>query len=183
MSTSSNIGVVDTLAIRIYGDVVLRKHAAEVTDVDGNLVHLAEAMIRVMHEAPGVGLAAPQVGVSKRIFTYDIGDDSAGASSMSDKHQGVIINPVIEDARGEWTYEEGCLSVPGLSWWITRPKEIHVTGYDLSGNHVSIEADELFARVLLHEIDHLDGVLLMDRLDQDQRKAAMKAVREKFMPG
>ncbi|MHB8262503.1 MAG: peptide deformylase [Acidimicrobiales bacterium] len=169
----------DSLAIRIYGDAVLRKRAAEVPDVDGNLVNLAEAMIHTMHEAPGVGLAAPQVGVSKRMFTYDVGDDSG---VTGDKRQGVIINPVVEEARGEWSYEEGCLSVPGLSWQITRPMEIHLTGYDLDGNQVSIEADELFARVLLHELDHLDGVLLVDRLDGDQRKDALKALREKFMP-
>jgi len=168
----------DSLAIRIYGDSVLRKRATEVPDVDGNLVNLAEAMIRTMHEAPGVGLAAPQVGISKRMFTYDVGDDS---DAVGGEHQGVVINPVIEEARGEWTYEEGCLSVPGLSWQITRPKEIHMTGYDLDGNRVSIEADELLARVLLHEIDHLDGVLLVDRLDGDQRKNALKALREKFM--
>src|SRR5207237_1410712 len=87
-------------------------------------------MITTMHAAPGVGLAAPQVGVQKRLFVYDIGD---GAD--------VLVNPVIDESRGEWTFEEGCLSVPELSWPIVRPKEVHLTGFDLDGNEVSVEAD------------------------------------------
>ena len=127
-----------------------------------------------MHEAPGLGLAAPQVGVQKRFFVYDLQDGEGGK---------VIVNPVIAESRGEWEYEEGCLSVPGLSWPIMRPKEVHLTGYDLDGNEISIEADELEARLFQHELDHLDGVLLIEHLAEDQRKQAKKTLREILMNG
>ncbi len=156
--------------IRVFGDPVLRTVANEVTDIDGKLAKLAQDMLVTMYEEPGIGLAAPQVGVQKRFFVYDYGDGPA-----------VLINPVIAESDGEWTYEEGCLSVPGLSWEIVRPKEILITGFDMDGNEVSIEADELESRLYQHEMDHLDGVLLVDRLDADTRKTAMRTVREKFL--
>jgi peptide deformylase len=136
-----------TLAIRTYGDPVLRTRAEEVAEVNGALVRLAEEMIATMHEAPGVGLAANQVGVLKRLFVY----------------------------------EEGCLSVPELHWPITRAKQVHLRGLDLEGNEVSIEADELLARVFQHELDHLDGVLLVERLDPDTRRQAMRVLRERAL--
>ena len=153
--------------IRVVGDPVLRQRAAEVTTIDGRLAKLADDMIVTMYEAPGVGLAAPQVGVEKRLFVYDWGDGP-----------GVLINPEVRESDGEWTFEEGCLSVPGLSWEIVRPKVVHLTGVDLDGNEVSIEADELLARCFQHELDHLDGVLIIERLDPDTRKAALKRIRE-----
>jgi peptide deformylase len=155
--------------IRIYGDPVLRQRAAEVPEIDGRLVSLADDMVETMYEAPGVGLAAPQVGVQKRMFVYDLHDE---------KGPRAIVNPIVSETRGEWTYEEGCLSVPGLSWPIVRPKELHLVGYDLDGNEVSIEADEFEARVYQHELDHLDGVLLVDRLDPDTRKDALRVLRQ-----
>lgn len=161
---------VTTYRIRVFGDPVLRQRAKQVEDVDGALRRLAEDMIVTMYEAPGVGLAAPQVGVERRMFVYDAGD---GAFA--------VINPEIVESRGEWTYEEGCLSVPGLSWPIVRPKEVHLRGADLDGNDVDIEADEFLARVFLHEIDHLDGVLLVERLDPDQRKEAMRTLRARAL--
>ena len=91
------------------------------------------------------------------------------------------MNPTICEARGEWEFEEGCLSVPGLHWNIVRPKEVHLTGYDLDGNEVSIDADEYLARVFQHEMDHLDGVLLLERLQPDERKAAMKILRSRVL--
>ncbi len=157
-------------AIRLFGDPVLKQRAAEVTSVDGSLLRLVDDMVVTMYEAPGVGLAAPQVGVQKRLFVYDL-HDGLGART--------ILNPEISDERGEWEYEEGCLSVPGLYFPIVRPKEVHLTGYDLDGNEVSIEADEFEARVFQHELDHLDGKLLLEHLDADQRKAAMKALRNR----
>jgi peptide deformylase len=157
-------------SIRVFGDPVLKQRAAEVTNVDGALVRLVDDMVETMYEAPGVGLAAPQVGVQKRLFVYDL-HDGLGARTM--------INPVISDSRGEWEFEEGCLSVPGLYFTIVRPKEIHLTGYDLDGNEISIEADEYEARVFQHEVDHLDGTLLLEHLDDEQRKAAMKALRNR----
>ena len=92
-----------------------------------------------------------------------------------------IVNPVLAEARGEWTFDEGCLSVPGLSWPIVRPKEVHLTGLDLDGNEVSIDADEFLARVFQHEVDHLDGVLLVQRLDEDQRKEAKRILRARAL--
>jgi peptide deformylase len=162
------------LSIRIIGDPVLRTAAAEVTEIDGALARLAKDMIETMHEAPGVGLAAPQVGVLKRMFVYDLHDGGG---------PGVVINPVVREARGEWVYEEGCLSIPGMYWDCTRPKEIHLTGRDLDGNEISVDADELLARVYQHETDHLDGVLFIDRLDADTRKQALKAIREMQITG
>jgi peptide deformylase len=90
---------------------------------------------------------------------------------------------MISDARGEWEYEEGCLSVPGLYFPIVRPKEVLLTGYDLDGNEVSIEADELVARLFQHEIDHLNGTLLLEHLDKDQRKKAMRELRRRLTDG
>ena len=157
-------------AIRIFGDPVLKQRAAEVTDIDGRLARLASDMITTMYEAPGVGLAANQVGVQKRMFVYDI-QDGAGPK--------VVINPVLTDFRGEWEYEEGCLSVPGLSWPILRAKEVHLTGLDLDGNELSIEGDELLARVFQHETDHLDGMLLLERLDEEQQREAKRELRDR----
>jgi peptide deformylase len=164
-------------SIRVFGDPVLKQRASDVDDVDSRMVTLVDDMIVTMHEAPGIGLAAPQVGVQKRFFVYELPEDAGGDGPHT------IVNPVISESRGEWEYEEGCLSVPGLSWTIVRPKEIHLTGYDLDGNEVSIEADELQARLFQHELDHLDGVLLLDRLDQDTRKSAMRTVRELILRG
>lgn len=159
-----------SFTIRLYGDPVLRQRAPEVDEVDGRLKQLVDDMTETMYEAPGVGLAAPQVGVQKRLFVYDTGD-GLGART--------IVNPVISEASGEWTFEEGCLSVPGLSWEIVRPKDIHLTGYDIDGNEISIEATEYEARVFQHEVDHLDGILLVERLDADQRKEAKRILRNR----
>jgi peptide deformylase len=153
--------------IRVIGDPVLRARATEVTDLDGKLAKLADDMLVTMYEAPGLGLAAPQVGVQKRLFVYDVGEGPM-----------TIVNPEIVESRGEWTYDEGCLSIPGLAFELVRPKEVHLKGFDLDGNEVSIEADELLARAFQHEMDHLDGVLFIERLDDDARKAAMRIIRE-----
>jgi peptide deformylase len=160
--------------IRVFGDPVLRQRATEVDEIDGALARLADDMIVTMYEAPGVGLAAPQVGVQKRLFVYDLHDDNGSKT---------IVNPRIVESRGEWAFEEGCLSVPGLSWEIIRPKEIHLVGFDLDGNEVDIEADEYEARVFQHELDHLDGVLLVERLDADQAKQAKRTLREIVLTG
>jgi peptide deformylase len=163
---------VATYSIRVYGDPVLKQRAVDVTDIDGALVKLADDMIETMYAAPGLGLAAPQVGVQKRMFVYDL-DDDQGAK--------VIVNPTISESRGEWSWDEGCLSVPGLYFPLVRPKEIHLTGWDLEGNEVSIEADELQARLFQHEFDHLEGRLLLELLDPDQRKEAKRVLRERAL--
>ena len=149
--------------IRTYGDPVLNTKASDVTDIDGKFVKLCDEMFVSMYDAPGIGLAAPQVGVQKRFFVYDY-----------DGNPGVLINPKIAESDGEWVFEEGCLSIPGMSFEIVRPKQILVTGIDLDGNDVSFEADELWARLIQHELDHLDGVLMLEHLDDDQRRAAVK---------
>lgn len=160
--------------IRVYGDPVLRQRSAEVTDIDGNLARLAQDMIDTMHAAPGLGLAAPQVGVQKRFFVYEL-DDGTGPHT--------IVNPVITETSGEWTYEEGCLSVPGLYFPIVRPREVHLRGYDLDGREVSVEATDLLGRLLQHELDHLDGTLLLEHLDSEQRKEALRTLRAQAVEG
>ena len=153
--------------IRIIGDPVLRQTAREITEIDDSLVRLVDDMLETMYDAPGIGLAAPQVGVQKRLFVWDVG---AGPEA--------IINPEIVESDGEWLFEEGCLSVPGLSWEIVRPKIVHIVGRDLDGNELSFEADELESRLFQHELDHLDGTLLIERLDDDTRKLALKTIRD-----
>ena len=155
--------------IRLFGDPVLTQRAAEVTEIDASLGRLVEDMLETMYEARGLGLAAPQVGVQKRLFVYQ----------MEDRDPVAIVNPVIAESRGEWEFDEGCLSIPGLYFPIVRPKEIHLTGWDLDGNEISIEADELEARCFQHELDHLDGRLLLTKLDKDQRKEAMRELRRR----
>ncbi|HVA42708.1 MAG TPA: peptide deformylase [Acidimicrobiales bacterium] len=156
--------------IRIFGDPGLRQRTADVTTFDGSLARLAEDMITTMYDAPGTGLAANQVGVRKRVFVYDVGEGPR-----------TIVNPEIIESRGEWTFEEGCLSVPGLFWPIVRPKEVHLRGQDLDGAEIFIEGDELLGRVFQHEVDHLDGVLLLERLDEDQRKGALRTLRTRTL--
>ena len=184
----------EAYAIRTYGDPVLRSAAKDIDDIDAKLVAVCDHMFEAMLSAQGIGLAAPQVGIQQRFFVYDIDavsdfDGTEGAvrrasrkkSKSAEKPRiGALINPVINETEGEWGYEEACLSVPGLSWEIIRPKTIQVSGYDLDGNEAEFEADELFSRLIQHEIDHLDGVLLIDRLDEDARKAVRRALRERL---
>jgi len=153
--------------IRIIGDPVLKQRASDVTKVDGRFAKLVDDMFVTMYDAVGAGLAAPQVGVQQRFFVYDWDDDP-----------GLIINPVIHESRGEAAIVEGCLSVPGLHWEIVRPAEIHVTGYDLDGNELDLDLDDYAARVFQHEIDHLDGVLLVEHLTDEQLAEARAALRE-----
>ena len=155
------------IEIRTFGDPVLKSAAAEVKNIDGKLVTLTETMFKVMYEAPGLGLAGPQIGVQKQIFVYDVDEDPR-----------VLINPTIVESSGEWIYDEGCLSIPGLYVEIVRPKYVLVRGISLDGNTIEIEADELLARLFQHEIDHLNGVLMFDRMLPDQRKKALAEYRQ-----
>src|SRR5260221_8333983 len=127
-------------------------------------------MIETMYDAPGVGLAAPQVGVGRRLFVYDVGDGPF-----------TVINPEIVESSGEWVYAEGCLSIPDLSFDLVRPKEVHLRGLSLAGEEIDIEADELLARCFQHEVDHLDGILLLERLDPGQRREAMGILRRRSL--
>jgi len=160
---------VSDLEIRTYGDPVLRQATREVEEIDAKVAALAETMIATMRAAPGVGLAANQVGVSRRMFVYDAGDGPR-----------IVINPHLVETEGEFTYLEGCLSVPGHAWDITRPNRVHLVGLDLDGNELSLDAEEFEGRIFQHEVDHLDGVLLVERLDPDQRKEARALLRAEF---
>jgi peptide deformylase len=154
------------IPIRTFGDPVLRQPTADVIGIDDALRQLAADMLETMYDAPGVGLAANQVGVQRRFFVYDVGDGPA-----------VVINPQIVETSGEWSYLEGCLSVPDQHFEIVRPHSVRLVGIDLDGNGLDIEATDLLARCFLHEVDHLDGKLLLERLDDAQRKEAMRVLR------
>jgi peptide deformylase len=161
-----------TLAIRVFGDPVLREPASPIESFDGGLRRLSEDMIQTMREAPGVGLAAPQVGRSIRLIVFDIGDE-AGARALA--------NPVLKNEWGEQVGDEGCLSVPGLYYPVRRAQKVWAEGMDLDGHQVTIEAENLLARVLQHEVDHLDGVLFIDRLDADHRNEALGKLRDQAL--
>jgi peptide deformylase len=152
--------------IRTYGDPVLKSTALEIQKIDDKLVRLTDEMFDIMYDAPGIGLAAPQIGVQKKLFVYDIGD---GAD--------VLINPEIIESSGEWVYEEGCLSIPGLYVEMVRPKEVLLKGINLDGEEITVEADELLSRLFQHELDHLNGVLMFDRMTPEQRVEAMAEYR------
>lgn len=153
--------------IRTFGDPVLRTVAADVNDDPPSLRRLIDDMLETMYEAPGVGLAAPQIGISKRIFVADIGE---GPFHM--------VNPEIVDMSDTWTFDEGCLSVPGYYWQIKRPGYAKARGFDVDGNPVEYEGEELMGRVLQHEIDHLGGMLLLERLSRRAKKQALRDIRE-----
>jgi peptide deformylase len=155
--------------IRTFGDPVLKRRAEEVPEIDGRVAALADQMHATMREAHGLGLAAPQVGVGRRLFVYEIADSGPRT----------LVNPVIVESDGEWEHEEGCLSVPGLYFPITRAKRVHVKGWDLDGREVSIEAEDMEAKLYQHELDHLDGRLLLELLDEDQRKKALRELRRR----
>jgi len=149
--------------IRTFGDPVLASQAAAVTDIDGKVVRIVEEMFDTLYDSDsGIGLAAPQVGIQRQIFVWDMDDEPM-----------VILNPTIAESDGEWVYEEGCLSIPGLYVEMTRPKTVLMKGIDMNGNEISLEADELEARLFQHELDHLNGVLMFDRMQPEQRKQAI----------
>lgn len=155
-----------TYEIRTFGDPVLKAVADPVTNIDEKLVRLTDEMFDVMYKAPGIGLAAPQIGIQRQVFVYDVDDE-----------RKVILNPQIVESSGEWVYDEGCLSIPGLYVEMLRPKTVLVRGIDLDGNTMEFEADELLARLFQHEVDHLNGVLMFDRMTPDQRKEAVRLYR------
>jgi peptide deformylase len=164
-----------TLRIRTFGDPVLRDPARPVEDFDEALRRLADDMVTTMHEAPGVGLAAPQVGRSLRLIVFDIAEEDDGDGARA------LANPVLRDEWGEQVGEEGCLSIPGLYYPVSRAMKVWAEGYDVEGGEVTIEAEELLARVLQHEVDHLNGVLFIDRLDAEHRSEAMAAIRDQAL--
>ena len=153
--------------IRLFGDPVLRTPAAPVTDFDKELRRLVEDLTDTMLEAPGAGLAAPQIGVGLRVFTWNV-----------DGEVGHLVNPSLDLSEETQDGDEGCLSIPGLTFDCRRALSVVAKGFDMHGEPVVIEGSELLARAIQHETDHLDGILFVDRLDRETRKAAMRAIRE-----
>ncbi len=146
--------------IRTLGDEILTKTAKEVTELTPKITELIEDMFDTMYEANGCGLAAPQVGIRKRIVVIDCGEPY------------VLINPVILEVSGEQTGNEGCLSVPGKCGMVTRPNYAKVKAYDANMQEYIIEGEELLARCLCHEIDHLDGIVYVDKVEGELMEAA-----------
>ena len=156
------------LSIRIIGDPVLRTKAEPVRDFGPELAKLVADMDETMESVEGAGLAAPQVGVSLRVFTY-----------LIDGQRGHVINPVLENSDDfQEDRVEGCLSIPGLGYPVQRRRWSRVTGVDVNGNPVSLEGEGMLARCFQHETDHLDGVLYIDHLSGDDRKSALRSIRD-----
>jgi peptide deformylase len=153
--------------IRLFGDPVLRRPAVEVVDFDRELRRLVEDLTDTMLGAPGAGLAAPQLGVGLRVFTWNVAGEV-----------GHLVNPVLTLSEEEQLGPEGCLSIPDVSLDCRRALSVVARGFDQYGEPVTIEGSELLARAIQHETDHLDGVLFIDRLDPAARKLAMKEIRE-----
>ena len=155
--------------IRLFGDPVLRTPADPVRDFDKELRTLVKDLFETMLDAPGVGLAAPQIGVGLRVFTYHVDDAESGH----------LVNPELSfPDEEEQDGPEGCLSLPGLTFDCPRRMNVIATGWNMFGDPVQIAGSEMLARCIQHETDHLDGVLFVDRLDPETKKAAMKAIRE-----
>ena len=153
--------------IRLFGDPVLRTRAEEVVDFDKELRTLVADLGETMLDAPGAGLAAPQIGVSLRVFTYHV-----------DGILGHLINPVLDLGEEEQDGPEGCLSFPEMRYDTRRALNVVARGQNMWGEPVFLEGSELLARAIQHETDHLDGILFIDRLDRETRKLAMRAIRE-----
>jgi peptide deformylase len=153
--------------IRTFGDPVLKTKASKVADIDGKVARLVDDMFDTLYTTDtGVALAAPQIGVQRQIVVWDIDDEPMA-----------IINPEILESDGEFVYTEGCLSIPELYVEILRPNTVLVKGWTVDGEEVQIEADEFMGRMFQHEIDHLNGVLMFDRMTPDQRKEALAEYR------
>jgi peptide deformylase len=153
--------------IRLFGDPVLRSRAVEVTTFDKELQRLVQDLSDTMLEAPGAGLAAPQIGVGLRVFTWFV-----------DGELGHLVNPTLELSEEIQDGLEGCLSLPELTYECKRAMSVIAHGFDMHGEPVTIHGTELLARALQHETDHLDGILFIDKLDSVARKQAMKEIRE-----
>jgi peptide deformylase len=153
--------------IRLFGDPVLRTPAQPVTDFDKELRTLVQDLTDTMLQAPGAGLAAPQIGVGLRVFTWNV-----------DGQVGHLVNPTLTLSEEKQDGLEGCLSIPGLSIDCVRAMNAVAHGFDMYGEPLVVEGSELLARALQHETDHLDGILFVDRLDRETRREAMRIIRE-----
>lgn len=158
--------------ILIIGHPMLVKKAEPVDRIDEDIVRLAEDMVETVHAAPGIGLAAPQVGVSKRVIVVDM---SVGQNKDD---LIILVNPEVVGKEGEISCEEGCLSVPDIRENVTRPYRVTVRGLDLKGRTVEVEGEDLLARALCHEIDHLDGILFVEKLSALKRRLIKKKLKK-----
>jgi peptide deformylase len=182
----------DLLQILTYPAPVLKKVAEPVTEFNDDLKLLAKNMLYTMYKAPGIGLAAPQVGKSIRMFVMDIDFDREEVTKADDTveyklsnfNPMIFINPVIKNKEGEILYEEGCLSVPGIYEEVKRAETITVDYQDLEGNELSIDADELLSICIQHENDHLDGIVFLERLSMlKQNLLKKKFLKQKKKKG
>jgi len=163
----------DELFLRIYGDPVLRRRSEEISEFGPHLDSLAERMFEVMYEEEGVGLAAPQVGVSRRMMVLDV-----LADEETPGFRGALINPEVREREGTQKGIEGCLSIPGLREEVVRHDRMVVEGTDTAGKPVRIECRGLLSRAIQHEIDHLDGVLFIDHLSPVRRRLLAKKLKK-----
>lgn len=165
------------LPIVKYGDPILTQEAAPVTNIDGELARFVENMFETMYDANGVGLAAPQVALGKKLFVMD-------CSAGRDKSERIVcINPQITETRGVIVREEGCLSFPGVYVEVERPEVVTVTALDVNGREFSLEATELAARCILHEADHLFGKVFLDYLSPLKRDLIKRRIKKKIKLG
>jgi peptide deformylase len=162
----------DELHLRIYGDPVLRSRSEEIEDFGPDLKALAERMFQVMYEEEGVGLAGPQIGVGRRIAVFDVPLEEGGSFT------GTLINPRILEFKGSQKGGEGCLSVPGFREDVTRHDWLRVEALDLDGKPVSFECTQLLSRAVQHEIDHLNGVFFVDRVNPVRRSLLAKKLKK-----
>jgi peptide deformylase len=166
--------------IRIFGDPVLRTKCVPVTEFDKGLRRLVGDLTETLIDAEGAGLAAPQIGVDLRVFVFVLKDETEDEPEQL-RH---IVNPVlVEQSADELVDVEGCLSIPGMSFDLARSRRIVAEGFDMYGEPLRVVGTERLARCLAHETDHLDGVLFVDRLEPDERKRAMRAIREMILAG
>jgi len=165
------------LEIIKYGNSTLAKRAEEIKTIDKEIEELAQSMVQTMHAAPGIGLAAPQVNVSKRLITADI---SVGERS---EDLIILINPELVSQEGEIILEEGCLSVPDITEKVARPSHVVIKGLDLEGNERVIEAEGTLAKVFCHEIDHLNGKLFFENLSPLKRNLIKKKLKKRIQTG
>jgi len=163
--------------IVLWGSEVLEQPSDPVNNITGDEVKLVQDMIETMYKAPGVGLAAPQIGVSKRIMVTDT------SSGEKKDHLFTIVNPQIVQTEGEQYEEEGCLSIPGFSATVVRPKKIVLSGVDLNGKEIVIEGSDLLARAFCHEMDHLDGRLFLDHLSFLKRDMIKRRIKKLIRQG
>jgi peptide deformylase len=157
------------MRIRTLGDPVLKTPSADVDAFDASLRSLVEDMFETMYDAPGVGLAASQVGLSLRLFVFDDGQGTKGA----------VANPTIVEMNGEQSEDEGCLSIPGIYHPTPRATNVHIEGVDLDGRPMVMEGGDLLARIFQHETDHLNGLLFIDRLDEAGRRQVLAELRDR----